>query len=87
MINGDEEALQLVHLIFFYEESLCVKTSPLQSLQIGISMIGNEYTIELCVYVTYDFVKALFVFGPELEVIILKSLHQEMKDKLMGALK
>ena len=86
-ILGDEGGkAQRVRLQFSYEQGQYVKTYPLHASQIIIEEDKNAVIIELFIYITYDFTKALLSFGQELEVLgptkLRKQIEKELGDTL-----
>ena len=87
-ILGDEGGkAQRVRLQFSYEQGQYVKTYPLHASQIIIEEDKNAVIIELFLYITYDFTKALLSFGQELEVLRPAKLRKSINQELSNALK
>lgn len=64
-----------------------MKTYPLHASQIIIEEDKNAVIIELFLYLTYDFTKALLSFGQELEVLRPIKLRKQIEKELGDALK
>ena len=87
IINDEAGKAQTVRLQFNYEQGQYVKTYPLHASQIIIEEDKNAVIIELFLYITYDFSKALLSFGQELEVLGPTKLRKQIEKELALALK
>lgn len=87
IISDEEGKAQTVRLQFNYEQGQYVKTYPLHASQIIIEEDKNAVIIELFLYLTYDFTKALLSFGQELEVLSPTKLRRQIVKELRDAMK
>lgn len=87
IIKEEKNDPEKVRLQFSYEQGQYVKTYPLHASQKLISESEDEVVIELSVYLTYDFTKALLSFGEELIVLKPAKLRTAIKQHLQNAFK
>lgn len=73
----------IVRLSFQYEQGQFIKNYPLHETQKIIEDSADAVVIELTVYITWDFVKELISYGPNMKVVNPKTLQKE----LVGLLK
>ena len=76
-----------VTLEFDYEQGQYIKHFPLHSSQQVVSEVGDKVVIELLVYLSWDFVKELFSWGPDMTVLAPNSLRERMRTLLGQTLK
>jgi proteasome accessory factor B len=85
--GGHTEKPQLILLKFSWSQAQYIKAYPLHSSQKIIEDNRKSLIVEICVYITYDLVKELLSYGPDLAVISPAKLRNEMKNALSNALK
>ena len=76
-----------VTLQFDYEQGQYIKNFPLHSSQQVVSEEGDKVLVELFVYISWDFIKELLSWGPEMTVIAPNSLRERMRMLLGQTLK
>jgi predicted DNA-binding transcriptional regulator YafY len=76
-----------VALQFDYEQGQYIKNFPLHSSQHVVSEEGDKVVVELLVYLSWDFIKELLSWGPEMTVIAPNSLRERMRTLLGQTLK
>ena len=81
--NQDPETVQLK---FSYEQGQYVKTYPLHHSQKIVNESKDEMFVELRIHITFDFVKEMLSFGPELEVLKPESLRTTLTNQLRKTL-
>jgi proteasome accessory factor B len=81
------EKPQLILLKFSFAQAPYLKAYPLHSSQKIIEEDKKSLIIEINVYITYDLVKELLSYGPDLQVISPARLRNEMKNNLSATLK
>ena len=77
--NQDPEMVQLK---FSYEQGQYIKTYPLHHSQKIVKEFKDELVVELWIHITFDFVKEMLSFGPELEVLQPESLRTTISNQL-----
>lgn len=87
IINEDGKKPETIQLKFSYEQGQYVKTYPLHSSQKIIKETALDVVIELHLYTTYDFIKALLLFGEDIIVLKPAKLRTIIKQHLQKALK
>jgi predicted DNA-binding transcriptional regulator YafY len=68
-----------VTLQFDYEQGQYIIHFPLHSSQQVVSEVGDKVVVELLVYLSWDFVKELLSWGPEMTVLAPNSLRERMR--------
>lgn len=68
-----------IQLRFGYTQGQYIKSFPLHESQIIIADNSKEVVIGLSVYITWDFIKELLSWGPDLEVISPTTLKTQLK--------
>ena len=76
-----------VTLQFDYEQGQYIKHFPLHGSQQVVSEDGDKVVVELFVYLSWDFVKELLSWGPEMSVLAPNSLRERMRMLLGQTLK
>ena len=76
-----------VTLQFDYEQGQYIKHFPLHSSQQVVSEVGDKVVVELLVYLSWDFVKELLSWGPDMKVLAPNSLRERMRTLLGQTLK
>lgn len=87
IISDDGKKPETVQLKFTYEQGQYVKTYPLHSSQRIVKEAGDEVIVEVCLFITYDFIKELLSYADELEVVKPAQLRTKMKSYLKNSLK
>ncbi|MEI7474791.1 MAG: WYL domain-containing protein [bacterium] len=77
--NQDPEMVQLK---FSYEQGQYIKTYPLHHSQQIVKESKDELVVELRIHITFDFVKEMLSFGPELVVLQPESLRTTISNQL-----
>jgi predicted DNA-binding transcriptional regulator YafY len=68
-----------VTLEFDYEQGQYIKHFPLHGSQQVVSEDGDKVVVELFVYLSWDFIKELLSWGPEMTVLGPVSLRERVK--------
>ena len=76
-----------VTLQFDYEQGQYIKHFPLHGSQHVVSEEGDKVVVELFVYLSWDFIKELLSWGPEMTVLAPNSLRERVKILLGQTLK
>jgi predicted DNA-binding transcriptional regulator YafY len=76
-----------VRLSFNYEQGQYIKSFPLHESQQILVDNENGVEVKLTIYITWDFVKELLSFGPNMKVLYPISLKNELKALLTKTLK
>lgn len=76
-----------VRLHFGYEQGQYIKHYPLHESQQILVDNENGVEVELTIYITWDFVKELLSFGPNMKVLYPNSLKTKLKELLTKTLK
>jgi proteasome accessory factor B len=87
IINEEGKKPETVQLKFTYEQGQYVKTYPLHTSQKIVSETADNVIVEVCLYISYDFIKELLSYAEELEVIKPAQLRTRMKNHLKNSLK
>ena len=87
ILGDDAGKAHKVRLQFSYEQGQYVKTYPLHASQVIVEEKNNSVIIELFIYITCDFTKALLSFGPQLEVLSPIKLRKQIAKEFATALK
>ncbi len=77
----------IVRLSFSYEQGQYIKSFPLHESQSLVEDSNERVVVELTIYITWDFVKELLSFGPNMKVLYPSSLKNELKSLLTKTLK
>ena len=73
--------------LFSYTQGQYIKSFPLHESQIIITENSKEVVIGLSIYITWDFIKELLSWGPDMEVISPATLKTQVKSILKKTLK
>lgn len=76
-----------IQLKFAYTQGQYIKSFPLHESQIIIDENSKEVVIGLSIYITWDFIKELLSWGPDMEVISPATLKTQVKSILKKTLK
>jgi predicted DNA-binding transcriptional regulator YafY len=76
-----------VTLQFDYEQGQYIKHFPLHGSQQVVSEEGDKVVVELFVYLSWDFIKELLSWGPDMTVLAPISLRERMRMLLGQTLK
>lgn len=76
-----------IQLKLAYTQGQYIKSFPLHESQIIIAENNKEVVIGLSIYITWDFIKELLSWGPDLEVISPVTLKTQLKSILKKTLK
>lgn len=87
ILSNDGKDPENILLKFTSEQGQYVKTYPLHSSQKIISETKKEVIVEVCLHITYDFIKELLSYADELVVLKPAHLRTQMKKYLKSTLK
>ena len=76
--NKGDKKLQIVKLLFAYEQGQYVKNFPLHSSQKEFED-GESIRIVLTLFISYDFIMELLSFGDQVKIISPASLKNKVK--------
>ena len=85
--SDDLDKPEKVTLQFDYEQGQYIKHFPLHGSQQVVSEDGDKVVVELFVYLSWDFIKELLSWGPEMTILAPNSLRERMRTLLGQTLK